>query len=239
MRILNENVEKDELRNRIKQEELYMEYIKEHINNVEKAYYNLLYGKDIILPIEYETKEIKEYSLAESNRIILELRDIIKEHDDSKYSDDEFSAYRRKFFPTDKEKNEQDTDILKMVDEDFDNAWKHHYLNNCHHSKFYLYNKINERDGFGVPISWETSEIPLTLPQRIEMVSILHMICDWEAMSIKFGGNTIDWYINKAKDERSYMNPGTRKVVEQVLELIFNTKLPSSEEIDVKDKENK
>ena len=52
--------------------------------------------------------------------------DIIKEHDESKYSEEEFEPYAQHFYGD------------KKNDFEFGEAWKHHWLNNEHHPEFWL-----------------------------------------------------------------------------------------------------
>lgn len=52
--------------------------------------------------------------------------DIIKEHDESKYSKEEFEPYAQHFYGD------------KKNDFEFGEAWKHHWLNNEHHPEFWL-----------------------------------------------------------------------------------------------------
>jgi hypothetical protein len=47
--------------------------------------------------------------------------------------------------------------------------------------------------------------------------AIVHMICDWEAMSMAMGTNTIDWFQNKADKEKEAMSPNTLKLVNEIL----------------------
>jgi len=58
----------------------------------------------------------------------------------------------------------------------FDKAWEHHYQNNHHHWDYWL-------DEKGVP-------------QRMDSKYLNQMICDWEAMSLKFGGFAQEYYLN-------------------------------------------
>jgi hypothetical protein len=52
--------------------------------------------------------------------------DIIKEHDESKYSEEEFEPYAQHFYGD------------KKNDFEFGEAWKHHWMNNEHHPEFWL-----------------------------------------------------------------------------------------------------
>ena len=79
---------KDEGNKLIEKENEYMNYISNHIDRVIKAYERL---RDKIL-----VNEGQEFidAFATMNRLI-------GKHDESKYSDDEFDAYRAKFYPVD------------------------------------------------------------------------------------------------------------------------------------------
>lgn len=177
----------------------YLEYISEHIENVKSAYRFLFSNPAIRLEIDGYTQEqlIKLYDSLEED---------ILNHDQSKYSNEEFYAYRIKFFPTDYEghKMETDEEFSKEVDENFEEAWKHHYENNDHHPKF-----------------WKGEEMSLK--------AILHMICDWEAMSKKFGGSVIKWYTTKADEEKKDLNPKTKVLLESILEQIYHVTLPKED----------
>ena len=52
--------------------------------------------------------------------------DLIEEHDDSKYSDEEFEPYAQHFYGT------------KDNDFEYSEAWKHHWTHNEHHPEFWL-----------------------------------------------------------------------------------------------------
>ena len=52
--------------------------------------------------------------------------EIIKEHDESKFSDEEFEAYAQHFYGD------------KKNDFEFGEAWKHHWTHNEHHPEFWL-----------------------------------------------------------------------------------------------------
>ena len=53
--------------------------------------------------------------------------EMIQEHDDSKFSEEEFEAYAQRFY------NNGEDDSLE-----FKESWKHHYMNNEHHPEFWL-----------------------------------------------------------------------------------------------------
>ena len=109
-------------------------------------------------------------------------------HDLSKFSKHEFQQYAKWFHGEYGVKYNPDERIyvdvkstINLIDhykfkDDFDLAWQHHKDNNKHH-----WNYWNERD--------------LGMPEEY----IEQMICDWDAMSIKFGDTALDFY-SKNKD---------------------------------------
>ena len=110
-------------------------------------------------------------------------------HDDSKYLKEEFDGYRQYFYPcSGEEKNE------KL----FNDAWKHHYKNNDHHPEYW----VDEVTG-------DIKDMPVEC--------IAEMLLDWEAMSMKFGGNTYDYYM-KEKDNKPF-SENTKKVIEDLIGL--------------------
>lgn len=113
----------------------------------------------------------------------------INNHDHTKYSEEEFEGYRQYFHPcSDEEPNE----------ELFNLAWKHHYKNSPHHPEYW----VNE----------DNNSI-----RDMEPIYIAEMLLDWEAMSMKFGENTYDYYI-KEKDNKPFSD-NTRKLIEQVIDI--------------------
>lgn len=123
-----------------------------------------------------------------------ELKLAVEKHDESKYSDAEFEPYRKQFFPVDEEeKNENE--------EDFETAWEHHYRNNDHHPQFWV------RDG---------------IIKEMSNVAIAHMICDWEAMSYKFGGSAYEYYCKDGKNKTYHHN--TVEKLEKMLNVFKDIK---------------
>ena len=119
--------------------------------------------------------------------IDIELFDeMIKEHDDSKFSEEEFEPYAQKWF----------NNSGKTLE--YEEAWKHHWMNNEHH-----------------PEHWLGEDMPY--------IYILEMICDWGSFSIKSGDfrELIDFYYNKARDdEEKNLSENTKTIIEEILEKI-------------------
>ena len=76
----------------------------------------------------------------------------------------------------------------------FDKAWEHH---NPHHWNYWLDEK--------------------GIPQRMDSKYLSQMICDWEAMSLKFGGFAQEYYLNNYNNIKLEYN--TRILLEFMLGL--------------------
>ena len=112
--------------------------------------------------------------------------DLIKEHDESKYSEEEFEPYAQRWHG-DKKKTPE-----------YEEAWKHHWMNNEHHPEY-----------------WLGEDMPL--------IYILEMICDWGSFSIASGNmkELSDFYFNKAKeDPEKTLSEATQEIIEEVLTII-------------------
>ena len=138
--------------------EQYKEYLTGHIGNVSKAL-ELLYS----LEIPYVQEHIDE------------LRKIVKQHDASKYEEPEWSAYLHHFYPTNDEE--------AMMEEEFENACRHHIRANKHHWNYWC----DEEDNLIEDIDEE--EYKLYTIERI---------CDWLSMAAQHDeGPTEYWNANK------------------------------------------
>ncbi len=98
-----------------KKEKEYKAYIEEHINNVSKAFDFMTNSKNSFMKVLFSDKKTYEG-----------LKAAVKQHDASKYSKEEFQAYRKNFFPINEEEKTKSKD-------EFDKAWLHHWANNTHH----------------------------------------------------------------------------------------------------------
>lgn len=116
---------------------------------------------------------------------------LVKKHDKSKYSEEEFEGYRQFFFPTKKEEKNKEL---------FDVAWNHHNKRNPHHWQYWiLYNNKNT--------AIKVLEMPLEY--------ILEMICDWISMSVKFNNLPSTWY--EENREKILLADKTKEIVEKML----------------------
>lgn len=170
----------------IKQKENeYRTYIEEHVDNVQKAY-NKLY-KIILRQTDDKNAWMKN--------AILKLSRYIEYHDNSKYSTEEFNAYRRKFYPI------NDSEKTEKVDKDFQIAWQHHYMINPHHPLYWV------KDGVAKNMSND---------------AILEMACDLIAMGMKFNNNPLDWFLQHADENEFNMSPKSKDRLIEILKMYGN-----------------
>ena len=85
-------------------------YINEHKDNV-RQFAEWLRGR---LPEIFEDVDFDVFN------------ELIQEHDDSKFSEEEFEPYAQKWFGN------------KIKTPEYEEAWKHHWTNNEHHPEFWL-----------------------------------------------------------------------------------------------------
>lgn len=150
----------------------YIAYIKEHVDNVHTAF------------LKYGINMCKRLFITPGTLYVR----VIK-HDDSKYSEFEFDAYRQYFYPcSDEDPNE----------EIFNNGWKHHYTINDHHPEYW----VDEVTG-------DINDMPVEC--------IAEMLLDWESMSMKFGGNTYDYYM-KERDIKPF-SENTKNIIDDLISI--------------------
>ena len=167
----------------IAKKEEYMRYIKEHVNNVIRAFDEFSNNEWLGKGMDSEIRQAVA-NLIENRKI--------PNHDASKYSDEEFEPYRRHFHSVDALEKEES-------EEDFEEAWKHHYTTNSHHFEHWIDSEGN--------------------PTEMDLESIIEMVCDWEGMSYKFGGSAKSWF-DENKDKKVILHPNTKEKVEKIL-LLF------------------
>jgi len=146
----------------IKQTRLYLDYLEDHVRRVEAAW-------------ELVQKKCKDMRFVYDDFYYHSINEAVKTHDLSKLSEKEFVQYRRKFYPTKTEK-EQDVDNVSTIDYEFKKALEHHKEKNIHH--------------------WECINPDLIHSE----INYALMAIDWIAMSKDDNLNAIDFY-HKHKEE--------------------------------------
>jgi hypothetical protein len=169
----------------------YLEYIKDHIAKVIECY------NKYMVPLLDKNNISTLVSDEELKDAIIRVGKTIDTHDASKFSDSEFEAYRLKWYPATRELS---SDIINTNEREdlYNDAWEHHYKVNAHH-----------------PHHWYNSETNTCTDMTLD--AIVEMLCDWEAMSLKFNTSTLEWYENDAEDEKKCFTAKTKQIVEDLL----------------------
>ena len=146
-----------------KKEIEYKEYLDNHISNVIQAWENMKHKPKCI-------QVIQDSPLLKSNIEYLKstVDNLVRNHDASKYSAEEWEPYRRHWHPV----NEQEKIDSKA---DMDRAWEHHYTTNMHH--------------------WDWWHI-IHKEKDMLICYVVEMCCDWIAMSMVKGGDALSWFNN-------------------------------------------
>ena len=159
--------------------EEYEEYLKNHIENVKKSY-DLIEDK-LLIDSDLTVEELTQ------------LNHNIENHDKSKYEDVEFYPYLCNFYPSNKNKLNQ---------EEYDYAWLHHQHNNPHHWQHWI---LREDEG-----KLKTLDIP--------DIYIIEMLCDWSSFRYKNPESTANKWYNDNKD-KMLLSENTTQKIEKYLKL--------------------
>lgn len=147
----------------------YREYIDYHIATVKWVQAN--FGTLICTEICVHRTG---YHAMDAVRLNLLVSHIVADHDRSKYTDEEFIAYRQYFYPSMEDKL---PDKLKY--QAFDCAWQHHYMTNRHHPEHW--SSLNDQQ-----------LIEIKMPDEF----FAEMICDWIAVSLTQHSSLYDWWFS-------------------------------------------
>ena len=157
----------------------YNRYLDEHIANVQRAF-------------EWMHANLSE--VFEGLERDVDVWEVIKRHDESKYTPEEYDAYDDYFYG----KNH-----TGVVDKEFKHAWLHHIHKNDHHWQHYVL--INDEPNEGI--------VALDMPYYY----IIEMICDWWSFSWKTGNlsEIFKWYL--VHKDHMKLSDKTRNAVEDIL----------------------
>ena len=173
----------------------YDNYLAAHIGNVNKGLNWMLDN----LELSQEEKSAIEEAMVSFN------------HDESKYSTEEYDAYDKYFYGGNRS--------YKVV-QDFNYAWLHHIHQNPHHWQYWvLINDDPGEDENGTPHEYPFGNfVALMIP----LPYIFEMIADWWSFSWKSGNlfEIFNWYAEHRNYQ--YIHPESRKIVERVLEKIWD-----------------
>ena len=162
----------------------YDQYLAEHIGNVNKGLHWMLDN----LGLGQEEKTAIEEAITSFN------------HDESKYSVEEYDAYDKYFYGGNRS--------YKVV-QDFNYAWLHHIHNNPHHWQYWVLLEDDPESG----LPYKALEIPVHV--------IFEMIADWWSFSWKSGNlfEIFNWYADHRS--KQIINPKSREIVEYILDRIW------------------
>ena len=163
----------------------YDEYLAEHIGNVNKGLHWML----------------DNLGLSQEENTAIETAMVSFNHDESKYSTEEYDAYDRYFYGGNRS--------YKVV-QDFNYAWLHHIHQNPHHWQYWVLMEDDPEAG----LPYKTLMIPLPY--------IFEMIADWWSFSWKSGNlfEIFNWYAEHR--DKQYINLNSRMILERVLEKIWD-----------------
>lgn len=155
----------------------YLKYIEKHLDNIEKAAWEMI-----------ECPKLN--SLFMDEELCYNFLQRIKNHDKSKYSEEEFNAYRKYYHPINPEEKES-------VKEDYAKAWEHHWKNNDHH--------------------WQArqNKTSFDVNNDEDVLPLLENVADWLAMGYEFGNRPYQYYeLNKDKIQ---LCPEEREFLEKII----------------------
>ena len=163
----------------------YDEYLAEHIGNVNKGLHWMLDN----LALSQEEKSAIETAMVSFN------------HDESKYSAEEYNAYDQYFYGGNRS--------YKVV-QDFNYAWLYHIHQNPHHWQYWVL--LEDDPEAGLPYK----TLPIPLPY------IFEMIADWWSFSWKEGNlfEIFNWYAEHR--DKQYIDLNSRMILERILEKIWD-----------------
>lgn len=116
-------------------------------------------------------------------------------HDLSKFLPSEFIPYAKFFYAKDRSKNYKQSDESDL---NFQKGWCFHQKRNKHHWNYWV--SVTRKDEI----------IAIPMPKKY----VRQMIADWDGMSRKFGGSTIDYY-NENKN-KMILHEETVKIIERI-----------------------
>lgn len=174
--------------------EEYMDYIFTHKFNVEKAW-------DIVKTIDNP--------YIQNNLEVLDKN--IKEHDNSKYEDEEFEQYRKKYYPID------DDEANEVIDT-IENTFKLHYSKNPHHWEYWL-DDNKDLD--------YTKHCDDNIDNNV-MIAYIEMLCDWASFGLKKDEprELRTWYISEKP--KMTLFKAEQEQLEDIMEEYLN-KFPEEE----------
>lgn len=162
----------------------YDQYLDMHIDGVQRSWYEIL---------KPALKAHTGHGITEDD--IARADVVIPEHDDSKYMEDEYSAYCDHFYPCEGHPNDEDK---------FDKAWLLHQHRNPHHWQYWI---LNRESG---------EQVALDMPNEY----ICEMLCDWHSFTLRDPSSTAqNWWENN--NMNMTLSNRTRNTVELLIDYMY------------------
>ena len=164
----------------------YDDYLNEHVKAVQRAV--SIFGEIGVL--------------SPTSDLYLQVVNLARDHDESKYEQEEYDAYDLYFY---KKKAIDDEKERKAIDIAFDCAWLHHIHWNPHHWQHWILIEDN-----GKPKALE-------IPEKY----VYEMIADWWSFSLRNEKpkEIFDWY--QEHKGKMLLHPETRKLVESIMDKLW------------------
>lgn len=158
--------------------------------SAEYDYYIIEHKNHVVEAAEWLRRNLPEFDVLDAYSLGRNIWD----HDDSKYSKEEYDAYDAYFYGGEK---------TKEVKEAFNYAWLRHIHSNPHHWQYWVL--INDDP--------EEGTTALDIPYKY----VIEMICVWWSFSWKTSNlyEIFNWYDTHKK--RMILSKNTRELVEQIL----------------------
>ena len=165
----------------------YKEYIDTHRKNVQKMYN--IYGEELCKRLRVDYKRLGER---------------IEDHDESKYSKEEFEGFRAYYYPTLEEEADKENRGLRK--KQYDAAWLHHLRNNAHHPEFWIY---MDEDGNNQC-------------HPMDPIHIAEMLLDWAGMGVFFKKTAYEYWFDNIHSKP--LHKDTMAIVDNVIDIFKENK---------------
>lgn len=191
-----------------KMEEKYNNYIKRHKEAVINSFEDMM-----------SCPEIMDLDYFQNQDIIDRLRSEIQNHDESKYSEEEYEPYRKHYDPI------NDEEALNT--EEYECAWLHHYSNNPHHWEYWCV--LNPDTG--------CFELKDDIDEEEYKFYEIERLCDWCAMSRQFENRVKDWV--EQNSEKIVQPDFIIDFQNRLIDIIDRNEIDISKDDVMEDEENK
>lgn len=165
-------------------DQLYMDYLDAHKQGVLDAYHEVL--EPVLIREGIDSSKLDE------------IEDVCSSHDESKYSEFEWDAYRDHFYDNAEYPRESDA---------FLRAWNHHQKTSPHHWQYWVLIQDDPASGTSV-----------TRPLEMPLEYVIEMLCDWSSAGKHYGNTAYEWYQNCKNN--MILHGNTRALVEKYVEYL-------------------